>query len=119
VKKALERYHFRKIRSRNKISGDAQKPRLSVYRGHRNIYVQLVDDMNGKTLVSASTLSKELKSKLKVGDNLAAAKAVGELIAQKSIEKGIKKIVFDRGGHVYAGRIKALADSARKTGLEF
>jgi large subunit ribosomal protein L18 len=119
VKRALERYEFRKIRTRRKISGNAQVPRLSVYRGHKNIYAQLVDDANGHTLVSVSTLSEELKSKLKVGDNIAAAKAVGELVAKKGLEKGIKKIVFDRGGHIFAGRIKALADTARKAGLEF
>jgi large subunit ribosomal protein L18 len=119
MKDAKTRLALRKERIRRNVSGTSEFPRLSVYRGLNNIYAQLIDDEKGHTLVSVSTLSAELKDTLKVRDTIAAAKAVGELIARKALDKGIKKAVFDRGGHVYAGRIKALADAARKIGLEF
>jgi large subunit ribosomal protein L18 len=119
MKDSQKRLVFRKSRVRNKVSGTSERPRLSVYRGHKHIYAQLIDDEKGSTLSAASTLSPELKGKLKVGDTVPAAKAVGELLARKAQEKGIKKVVFDRGGHVYMGRIKAVAEAAREAGLEF
>ena len=105
-------------RVRSKVSGTSQKPRMCVYRSLKGIYVQVIDDEIGATLVSASTLSKELKGRVK-GNNLATAKAVGELVAQMAVEKGIKKVAFDRGGYLYHGRIKALAEAAREKGLAF
>ncbi|MHB1021804.1 MAG: 50S ribosomal protein L18 [Acidobacteriaceae bacterium] len=102
-------------RIRERIHGTAERPRLNVYRSLNHIYTQLIDDNAGVTLVSASTAS----AKLKTGGNVAAAKEVGKLIAEKAQEKGIKKVVFDRGGYLYHGRIKALADAAREAGLEF
>ena len=110
---------IRHMRVRNKISGTAQRPRLSVYRSLNNIYAQIIDDVAQNTLVSASTLDEELKGKLKGTGNKEAAKAVGELIAKRAIEKGIKAVVFDRGGYIYHGRVKELADAARDAGLEF
>ncbi len=105
-------------RIREKLSGTAERPRLNVYRSLNNIYTQLIDDEKGVTLVSASTLAKKGDAK-KTGGNVAAAVEVGKLIAQKAQEKGIKTVVFDRGGYLYHGRIKALADAAREAGLEF
>jgi large subunit ribosomal protein L18 len=94
-------------------------PRLNVYKSLNNIYAQVIDDTKGNTLVSASTLDPSLKETLKNGGNLDAAKQVGTLVAKKALEKGIKNVVFDRGGYVYHGKIKALADAARAAGLEF
>jgi large subunit ribosomal protein L18 len=102
-------------RIRAKMSGTSERPRLNVYRSLNHIYVQVVDDTQGVTLVSASTVS----SKIKTGGNVAAAKEIGKLVAERAKEKGIKKVVFDRGGYLYHGRIKALADAAREAGLEF
>ena len=102
-------------RIREKISGTAERPRLNVYRSLNHIYAQVIDDQKGETLVSASTLAL----KAKTGGNLAAAKEIGKAVAEKAVEKGIKKVVFDRGGFLYHGRIKALADAAREAGLEF
>ena len=114
----LERYEFRRQRSRKKIRAlKVLRPRLSVSRTLKHIHAQVIDDANGRTLATVSTLSPELK--LKSGGNIAAAQAVGELIGQKALAKGIKQVVFDRGGHVYHGRLKALADAARKAGLDF
>ncbi len=106
-------------RVRKKVYGTAERPRLNVYRSLYNIYAQIIDDDNGVTLVSASTLAPELKGKLPSGSNAAAAVAVGELLAKKAADTGVKQVVFDRAGYVYHGRIKALADAARKGGLEF
>ncbi len=100
-------------RIREKLAGTAERPRLNVYRSVSHIYAQVVDDQTGRTLVSASTI------KLKSGGNVAAAKEIGKLVAERAVEKGIKKVVFDRGGYLYHGRIKALADAAREAGLEF
>ena len=100
-------------RIRAKLSGTAERPRLNVYRSLNHIYAQVIDDQSGQTLVSASTI------KLKTGGNVAAAKEIGKAVAEKAVEKGIKKVVFDRGGYLYHGRIKALADAAREAGLEF
>ena len=102
-------------RIREKMSGTAERPRLNVYRSLNHLYTQLIDDSAGTTLASASTLA----GKIKTGGNVAAAKELGKLIAEKAAEKGIKKVVFDRGGYLYHGRIKALAESAREAGLEF
>jgi large subunit ribosomal protein L18 len=119
MKSAKEKFVFRKERVRKKIFGTQDCPRLSVYRGYKHIYAQLIDDDKGHTLACASTLSSDLKGKLKVTDTMPAAKLVGELIAKKAAEKGIKKAVFDRGGYLYHGRIKVLADAARQAGLKF
>lgn len=109
----------RRLRVRKKISGTAGRPRLNVFRSLHNIYAQLIDDNRGATLVAASTLAPELKGKLPSASNQEAAKAVGDLLAKKALEAGIKLVVFDRGGYIYHGRIKALADAARAGGLEF
>lgn len=102
-------------RIRRKLSGSAERPRLNVYRSLNHIYVQVIDDQAGVTLVSASSL--ELK--LKTGGNVAAAKEIGKAVAERAVAKGVKQVVFDRGGYLYHGRIKALADAAREAGLEF
>ena len=102
-------------RIRAKLAGTTERPRLNVYRSLNHIYAQVIDDQTGETLVSASTLS--LKSK--TGGNVAAAKEIGKAIAERAVEKGVKKVVFDRGGYLYHGRVKALADAAREAGLEF
>lgn len=102
---------------RSKINGTAERPRLSVYRSLNNIFVQIIDDTKGVTLVSASTIEKG--AKIEKGSNVEAAKKVGEAIAKKALEKGIDTVVFDRGGYIYTGRIKALADAAREAGLKF
>ncbi len=116
----LERYEFRKERTRHKIREmQTTRPRLCVTRTLKHVYAQIIDDAQGKTLAAASSLSPELKGKLKSTRNRAAAEAVGELVAQKALAKGVKAVVFDRGGHVYHGRIQALADAARKGGLQF
>ena len=102
-------------RIREKLSGTTERPRLNVYRSLNHIYAQVIDDQKGETIVSASTLA--LKSK--TGGNVAAAKEIGKAIAERAKEKGIKRVVFDRGGFLYHGRIKAVADAAREAGLEF
>lgn len=109
----------RHLRVRKNISGTPVRPRLNVYRSLSNIYAQVIDDTTGNTLVSASSLDKEIKEKLGYGGNKTAAKEVGILVAKRAIEKNIKAVVFDRGGYVYHGRIKELADGAREGGLEF
>ena len=116
----LERTAYRKARTRGKIRAlQTTRPRLSVCRTLKHIYAQVIDDLNGKTLASASSLSPELRSQLKTGGDRAAAEAVGRLAAQKALAQGVHAVVFDRGGRVYHGRIQALADAARKAGLEF
>ena len=109
----------RQQRVRNKISGTAERPRLNVFRSLNIIYAQLIDDDRGVTLVTASTLSSELKGSLARGGNKEAAAAVGGLIAKAALEKGITNVVFDRAGYLYHGRVKALADAAREGGLQF
>ena len=106
-------------RVRAKIKGSAETPRLSVYRSLNHIYVQLIDDVKGNTLVTASTLDKEIKDTLAGKDKKAQAYAVGELLAKKAKEKGIEAVVFDRGGYLYTGRVASLADGAREGGLKF
>lgn len=109
----------RHLRVRKKIEGTAQRPRLNVYRSSKHIYVQLIDDVAGVTLVSASTVDKELSEKIGNGGNVESARQVGELIAKRAQDKGFKNVVFDRGGYLYHGRVQALADAAREAGLEF
>lgn len=106
-------------RIRKKLSGNTERPRLSVFKSNKNIYAQIIDDTKGVTLAFASTLDSEVKKDLSSGGNLDAAKKVGADIAKKAIEKGITKVVYDRGGFLFHGKIKALADSARENGLDF
>ena len=106
----------RHMRVRNKISGTAERPRLNVFRSNKNIYAQIIDDLSGKTLAAASTLDKEIEGN---GSNKEAAKKVGKLVAKRAADKGITEVVFDRGGYVYHGRVKELADGAREGGLKF
>ena len=111
---------MRHKRLRKRISGTPERPRLSVYRSEKHIYAQIIDDTKGVTLVAASTVEKELRDKLNQKTwNVQAAKEVGKIIAERATAKGITEIVFDRGGYKYHGRIKALADSARESGLKF
>ena len=107
----------RHARVRAKLSGTAARPRLNVFRSNKNIYAQLIDDVNGVTLASASTLDKEVN--VESASNTDAAVKVGELVAKRAVEKGVKSVVFDRGGYLYHGRVKSLADGAREGGLQF
>ncbi|MEH7112789.1 50S ribosomal protein L18 [Neobacillus niacini] len=107
----------RHARVRSKLSGTAARPRLNVFRSNKHLYAQLIDDMSGVTLASASTMEKDLN--LESTSNVDAAKLVGELVAKRAVEKGITAVVFDRGGYLYHGRIQALADAARENGLQF
>ena len=110
------------LRQRKRIAGTKERPRLSVFRSVTHIYAQVIDDLTGETLVSASTVEPSVKGaldKAAKGGNLAGAEAIGRTIAERSIEKGIKRVVFDRSGFLYHGRIRAVADAARKAGLEF
>jgi large subunit ribosomal protein L18 len=109
----------RHSRVRRKVSGTAERPRLAVFRSNQHIYAQAIDDTQHHTLVSASTLDPDLKEKVEAGGNCEASSQVGKLVAERLLEKGIKQVVFDRGGNLYHGRIKALADAAREAGLEF
>ena len=110
------------LRQRKRIAGTKERPRLSVFRSVSHIYAQVIDDLTGETLVSASTVEASVKGGLEKaarGSNLKGAEAIGNVIAERSIEKGIKRVVFDRSGFLYHGRIRAVADAARKAGLEF
>jgi large subunit ribosomal protein L18 len=107
----------RHARVRAKLTGTAERPRLNVFRSNQHIYAQVIDDTNSVTLASASTLDKELS--VESTGNVEAAKLVGDLVAKRAVEKGVKAVVFDRGGYLYHGRVKALADAAREAGLEF
>jgi large subunit ribosomal protein L18 len=110
------------LRQRKRISGSKERPRLSVFRSVAHIYAQVIDDLRGETLVSASSVEPSLKAKFDKavrGGNIKGAEAIGKAIAERSIEKGIKRVVFDRSGFLYHGRIRAVADAARKAGLEF
>jgi len=108
----------RHLRVRKKVFGTTERPRLCVYKSEKHIYAQIINDENGTTLVAASTNEPALRDVTK-GCNIESAKKVGELIAKKALEKGISKVVFDRSGYLYHGRVKALADAAREAGLEF
>ena len=122
IKTKVDRRHRIQLRQRKRIAGTTERPRLSVFRSVSHIYAQVIDDMSGQTLASASSVEPSLKStfaKEVRGGNLKGAEAIGRAIAERSIEKGIKRVVFDRGGFLYHGRIRAVADAARKAGLEF
>ncbi len=108
----------RHLRIRKKVHGTVERPRLVIHRSHLNLYAQIVDDLAGKTLVAVSTMDPEFRKKNKKGGNLDAAKQLGERVAESALSAGIKKVVFDRGGYMYHGRIKALADAARQKGLD-
>ena len=107
------------MKIRNRFSGTAERPRLAVFRINKHMYAQIIDDTVGNTLVSASTLEKEIKAELEKTNNVDAAAYLGTVIAKRAIEKGIKEVVFDRGGFIYQGKVAALADAAREAGLEF
>lgn len=109
----------RHARLRYDLKGTTQRPRLDVYRSTTNIYAQVIDDVKGVTIASASSLGKDLKAKLAGLTKVEQAKKVGEAVAKKALKKGVKSVVFDRGGYLYTGRVKALADAAREAGLEF
>ena len=120
--KKLKPNKYKKLKRnglRGKIKGTVQRPRLSVYRSNQHIYAQIIDDVNLKTLVSCSSLDPEIKVELKNGKTCSASKIIGQKLAERSLQKNIKKIIFDRGPYLYHGRIKALADGAREGGLEF
>ncbi|MDO5539653.1 MAG: 50S ribosomal protein L18 [Eubacteriales bacterium] len=106
-------------RQRNRFAGTAERPRLAVFRSNNHMYAQIIDDTVGNTLVSASTLQKEVKAEVEKTNNVDAAAYLGKVIAERALEKGIKTVVFDRGGFIYQGKIQALADAAREAGLEF
>jgi large subunit ribosomal protein L18 len=107
------------IKIRNRFTGTPERPRLAVFRSNNHMYAQIIDDTVGNTLVSASTLDKDVKAELQKTNDVAAAAYLGTVIAKKALEKGLKAVVFDRGGFIYQGKIKALADAAREAGLEF
>ena len=109
----------KKLRIKKRMVLSSERPRLCVYKSAKHIYAQIVDDLKGKVLAQASTLSKDLKAVLKSGGNIEAAKKVGELLAKNAVKNKVEKVVFDRSGYIYHGRIKALADAARKGGLKF
>lgn len=107
------------LRVRNRFSGTAERPRLAVFRSNNHMYAQIIDDTVGKTLVSASTVQKEVKDQLDKTNDVAAAAYLGQVIAKRALDAGIKTVVFDRGGFIYQGKIQALADAVREAGLEF
>ena len=107
------------LKIRNRFSGTPERPRLSVFRSNKHMYAQIIDDVAGNTLCAASTVEKAVSSELKYTDNVEAASYLGSVIAKRAAEKGIKEVVFDRGGFIYQGKVKALADAAREAGLEF
>ena len=118
--KDLQALEKRKARVRRAIRARANgRPRLSVHRSSKQIYAQIIDDVNGLTLASASTLEKDMRSSLKTGADIAAAQAVGKLVAERAVKAGVKQVVFDRGAYIFHGRVKALADAAREGGLDF
>ncbi len=107
------------MKIRNRFSGTAERPRLAVFRSNNHMYAQIIDDTVGKTLVAASTVEKDVKAELKKTNDVEAAAYLGTVIAKRAMEKGIKEVVFDRGGFIYQGKIAALAEAAREAGLEF
>ena len=122
IKTREDRRQRIKFRIRKRVAGDQERPRLTVYRSLSHIYVQVVDDMTGRTIASASTVEPTVKGAMKKterGGNIAGAKTIGKTIAERLIEKGVKRVVFDRNGFLYHGRVKAVADAAREAGLEF
>ena len=121
VRKLSRDLHRKRVhdRVRTKVSGTTERPRLCVYRSLGHIYAQVIDDRTGTTLVSASSVDGETKKNLKSGGNIAAAKVIGKAVAERAKAAGVQKVVFDRGGYKYHGRVKALADAAREAGLQF
>jgi len=119
INKRLSGRLKRKNRVRKKVIGTSERPRLCVFRSTSHIYAQVINDQDGRTLAEASTLSPDLKGEIKHGGNVESAQKVGALVAKRALENDIKKVVFDRNGNLYHGRIKALADAARSAGLEF
>ena len=121
VRKLSKDAHRRRVhaRVRARLAGTAERPRLNVYRSVAHIYAQVIDDHSGRTMASASSLDKETKKGLKGGGNIASAKAVGKIVAERAKAAGVTQVVFDRGGYKYHGRVKALADAAREAGLKF
>lgn len=118
--KNLSPFERRRSRVRYQLKKkSAGRPRLSVFRSSKHIYAQIIDDVNGVTVAAASTLDKDLREQLKTGADLAAAAAVGKLVAERAVKAGVNVVVFDRGGYIYHGRVKALADAAREGGLSF
>jgi large subunit ribosomal protein L18 len=116
----LNLFDRRSLRVRRSLAKTSSgRPRLSVFRSTRHIYAQVIDDTNGRTVAAASSLEKELRSTLKTGADKAAAAAIGKLVAERAIKAGVKAVVFDRGGYLFHGRVKALADAARESGLSF
>ncbi len=107
------------MKIRNRFSGTESRPRLSVFRSNKHMYAQVIDDVAGNTLAAASTVEKEVRSELEYTDNVEAAKHLGAVIAKRALDKGISKVVFDRGGFIYHGKVQALAEAAREAGLEF
>jgi large subunit ribosomal protein L18 len=107
------------LKIRNRFSGPAERPRLAVFRSNNHMYAQVIDDTVGKTLVSASTVQKEVKDQLEKTNDVAAAAYLGQVIAKRALDAGVTEVVFDRGGFIYQGKIKALADAAREAGLKF
>ena len=107
------------LKIRNRFAGTAERPRLAVFRSNNHMYAQIIDDTVGQTLVSASTLEKDVKAQLKKTNDVEAAAYVGTVVAKRALEKGISTVVFDRGGYIYQGKVAALADAAREAGLEF
>ena len=119
-KKSRQKVRVNKhMKTRNRFSGTTERPRLAVFRSNNHMYAQIIDDTVGKTLVSASTVEKDVKAGLEKTNNVDAAAYLGTAIAKKAVEKGIKAVVFDRGGFIYQGKVKALAEAAREAGLEF
>ena len=118
IDRSKERHRIHK-RIRAKITGSSSRPRLCVFRSLKNIYVQVIDDSKGKTLAAASTVEKEIKSDLKKTSNIEASKLLGKKIAERAKAKGIETVIFDRGGYLYHGRVKAVAEAARESGLKF
>ncbi|MBE7547838.1 50S ribosomal subunit protein L18 [Candidatus Kuenenia stuttgartiensis] len=119
IKEKRRKRAGRHKRIRKKVIGSCERPRLSVYRSLKNIYCQIIDDNEGKTLVAISTLTPDVRASIVYGGNIKAAEIVGEKLAERAIKKGITKVVFDKGGYAYHGRVKALAESARKNSLNF
>lgn len=121
VRKLSREAHRRRIhrRTRKKLSGTPERPRLCVHRTSRHVRAQVIEDQSGRTLVSASSLDKEVRALIKSGGNIAASKVVGKIIAERARAQGVEKVVFDRGGYQYHGRVQALADAAREAGLKF
>ncbi len=119
VIESIARHQRRKRRVRKRVSGTSERPRLTVFRSHKNIYAQIVDDVAGRTLVSASSMDKAVRGQIDYGGNKQAALLVGSKLAEKALEAGIKKVVFDRNGYAYHGRVRELAEAAREGGLVF